>query len=55
MKGHANNIYRDVLALKFMELSRVYTIAKFEREYRTLKLRYPVAAYYLEDPTVKEK
>ncbi|CAE6017984.1 unnamed protein product [Arabidopsis arenosa] len=55
VKGHATNVNRDVVAWRFMELSRVYTMAEFEREYRTFKLRYPSAANYLEDTTVKEK
>ncbi|KAG7583758.1 Transposase MuDR plant [Arabidopsis suecica] len=49
VKGHASNVNRDVVAWRFMELSRVYTMAEFEREYRIFKLRYPSAANYLED------
>jgi len=55
VKGLATNINRDVLAWKFMELSRIYTMSEFEMEYRVFKVRYPTAAYYLEDTTVKEK
>ncbi|CAL9215235.1 unnamed protein product, partial [Arabidopsis halleri] len=40
VKGHATNVNRDVVAWRFMELSRVYTMAEFEREYRIFKLRY---------------
>ena len=29
VKGHATNINKDVLAWKFMELSRIYTMAEF--------------------------
>jgi len=55
VKGHATNTNKDVLAWKFMELSQIYTVAKFNWEYRLFKLRYPSATKYFRDTTVKEK
>ncbi|XP_023641958.1 uncharacterized protein LOC111831561 [Capsella rubella] len=55
VKGHASNYNRDVVAWRFMEVSRLYTVAEFEVEYNSFKIRYPNAAKYLEDSTKVEK
>ncbi|XP_023634078.1 uncharacterized protein LOC111829361 [Capsella rubella] len=55
VKGHASNYNRDVVAWRFMEVSRLYTVVEFEVEYNSFKIRYPNAAKYLEDSTKVEK
>ncbi|XP_010423392.1 PREDICTED: uncharacterized protein LOC104708503 [Camelina sativa] len=55
VKSHVINVNKDVVAWRFMELSRHYTVANFNTAYIAFKTRYPSAAAYLEENTVKEK
>ncbi|XP_010451597.1 PREDICTED: uncharacterized protein LOC104733742 [Camelina sativa] len=55
MKGYARNVNKDVVAWRFMECSRFYTVAEFNIAYASFTTRYPSAAKYLEESTQKER
>lgn len=55
VKTHTSGANKDVIAWRFMECSRIYTVGEFDRAYESFKMRYPTAAKYLEESTVKEK
>ncbi|XP_022568227.1 uncharacterized protein LOC106394273 [Brassica napus] len=47
--GHACNTTKAVVAWRFMELARCYTVAEFESAYASFKVRFPPAYKYLEE------
>ncbi|XP_010425957.1 PREDICTED: uncharacterized protein LOC104710991 [Camelina sativa] len=55
VKGYARNVNKDVVAWRFMECSRFYTVAEFNIAYASFTTRYPSAAKYLEESTQKER
>ncbi|XP_010436691.1 PREDICTED: uncharacterized protein LOC104720495 [Camelina sativa] len=55
VKGYARNINKDIVAWRFMECSRFYTVAEFNVAYASFTTRYPSAAKYLEESTQKER
>ncbi|XP_019086251.1 PREDICTED: uncharacterized protein LOC109126835 [Camelina sativa] len=55
VKCYASNVNKDVVAWRFMECSRFYTVAEFNIAYASFTTRYPFAAKYLEESTQKER
>ncbi|XP_019096500.1 PREDICTED: uncharacterized protein LOC109130874 [Camelina sativa] len=55
VKGYARNVNKGVVAWRFMECSRFYTVAEFNIAYASFMTRYPSAAKYLEESTQKER
>ncbi|XP_048633191.1 uncharacterized protein LOC125607305 [Brassica napus] len=53
VRGHACNTTKAVVAWRFMELARCYTVAEFESAYASFKVRFPPAYKYLEEHTDK--
>ncbi|CAA7048597.1 unnamed protein product [Microthlaspi erraticum] len=55
VKGRAYNANKDVVAWRFIECSRHYTIAEHEKAYSDFVSRYPSAAKYLVETTENMK
>ncbi|CAA7058138.1 unnamed protein product [Microthlaspi erraticum] len=55
VKGRAFSVNKDVVAWRFIECSRHYTIAEHEKAYSDFVSRYPSAAKYLVETTKNMK
>ncbi|XP_018488093.1 protein FAR1-RELATED SEQUENCE 8-like [Raphanus sativus] len=54
VRNHACNTIKAVVAWRFMELARYYTVHEFETAYASFKVRYPSAFKYVEENTNRE-